>query len=137
MAHRRLAGALLGQYGIHPGQERLLFALADGPAALGTLAAALGVNAPTVTKMVARMERAGMVTTTASTDDRRVRLVTLTQQGTTAAKAALEVWERLEATTVAGLDPEEQRQLADLLGRCAKGLEEALPSACGSAPDPC
>ncbi len=126
MAHRRLAGNLLGGCGIHAGQERLLFALADGPRPLGELAGELGVNAPTVTKMVSRMERTGMVQIEPSTDDRRVRLAALTPAGRQAMADAAAAWDQLEAATTADLRPDEQAQMADLLRRCSASIEMAL-----------
>jgi DNA-binding MarR family transcriptional regulator len=53
---------VLAQHGLHPGQELLLAQLwrEDG-LAYGELVARLGVRAPTVTKALQRLERAGLV----------------------------------------------------------------------------
>jgi DNA-binding MarR family transcriptional regulator len=137
MAHRRLAGTLLAGEGLHPGQERLLFVLCDGPRPLGELAAHLSVNAPTITKMVTRMERAGLVTSTTSTTDRRVRLAALTGDGRRAAQAAGAVWSQLDDVTGASLDEGERRTLVDLLTRCAESVEAELAAVDPACGPPC
>jgi len=53
-----------------------------GPIALGALAEAEQVRPPTMTRVVAELERRGLVSRETGTDDRRVTLVTATTQGT-------------------------------------------------------
>lgn len=52
-----------------------------GPIALGALAAAEQVRPPTITRLVAELERLGLVTLEADRDDRRVRRVRATAKG--------------------------------------------------------
>jgi len=132
-AHRALAAALLAEIGLHPGQEALAFLLVDGPRSPGELAAALWVEPPTVTKMVQRMERAGLVERSPSATDRRVQLISLTAAGERSASAARQVWTTLEAASTEGLSAKERDQLVRLLDRCAQGLEAHL----AERPDPC
>jgi DNA-binding MarR family transcriptional regulator len=54
-----------------------------GPVRLGDLAAAEGVSAPTLTKIVSNLETAGLVARTADAADRRAARVTLTPEGRT------------------------------------------------------
>lgn len=124
-AHRALAGQLLGEVGLHPGQELLTFLLADGPQQPSVLAATLGVEAPTVTKMLQRMERNGLVERSADPSDGRVRLVSLTAAGHAARQAAQSMWGTLEAATIAGLDERRLDELVELLGEVASSLEAA------------
>lgn len=125
--HRAAAGALLAQIGLHPGQEALVFALRDGERSPGQLATHLGVEPATVTKMVRRLEAAGLVETGASEVDRRSRTVRLTTAGREAAAAADEVWQRLEALTVDALTPTQRRELQRLLAKASAGLLAAAP----------
>lgn len=124
-AHRALAGQLLGEVGLHPGQELLTFLLADGPQQPSVLAATLGVEAPTVTKMLQRMERNGLVERSADPSDGRVRLVALTAAGHVARRGAESLWSTLEAATTAGLDERRRAQLIELLAEVAESLEAA------------
>ena len=61
-AHRTMAASLLSQVGLHPGQEALLMELWDHDGRTqADLAESLGVEPPTVTKMLQRMENADLV----------------------------------------------------------------------------
>lgn len=53
-----------------------------GPIALGALAEAEQVRPPTMTRVVAELERRGLVSRETGSDDRRVTRVTATAQGT-------------------------------------------------------
>jgi DNA-binding MarR family transcriptional regulator len=53
----------------------------DGPLTLGELAGIEQVAPPTVTKVVGKLEDAGLVTRTADPDDRRICRVSLSDQG--------------------------------------------------------
>jgi DNA-binding MarR family transcriptional regulator len=129
MLHRRLAGQLLAGHGLHVGQERLLFLLADGPRSLGDLAAVMSVHPPTVTKMVNRLAAAGLVETRQSADDGRVRLAALTARGRTALEGATAVWQALEDATTAYLTADDQAALAELMDRCQAGLRDHVDAA--------
>lgn len=140
-AHRSLAGQLLGEVGLHPGQELLTFLLSDGPRSPSVLAATLGVEPPTVTKMLQRMERNGLVERSSDPTDGRVRLVSLTAAGRAARDGAAGMWDTLEAATVAGLDRDERSELIALLAKVAEQLEAAQDqddpsSGCGSCGAP-
>src|SRR5512141_2663411 len=52
-----------------------------GPRAIGQLARDEGVSAPTMTRLVAGLERDGLVTRTADRDDRRSQRVAATERG--------------------------------------------------------
>lgn len=136
-AHRSLAGQLLGEVGLHPGQELLAFLLADGPRPPSVLASAMGVEPPTVTKMLQRMERQGLVERSSDPTDGRVRPVSLTEAGHAARERAVGLWASLETATVGGLDAAERAELIRLLGLVAGQIEAATsdhsadPGGCG------
>lgn len=125
MAHRARAATMLDEIDLHPGQEFLLAALGDhGPCAIGELADHLGVEQPTITKMVARLEPSGVVARSADPSDGRRTLVSLTPTGTDRLAAARELWDRLDALTTARLGDDEQRDLHRMLNAVRAALVE-------------
>lgn len=123
MAHRARAHQLLAEVGLHPGQEFLLRILwREGGATPGELAERLGVEPATVTKSLRRLESAGLVERGPDPDDgRRVR-VTLTAAGRDLESRTREVWDQLEANTVAGLTHTQAETLRTLLAKVRDGL---------------
>lgn len=104
-AHKELAGRLLRDLGLHPGQELLLMQLwEDGPQRQVDLQHSLGSDAATMTRSVQRLERAGLVSRTRNTADARSVIVSATAAGEPLRRAVHEAWRELEASTVAGLD---------------------------------
>lgn len=93
-----------------------------GPHTLGELAAAEGVTPPTMTRIVAALEREGLVTRAADPQDRRVNRVQITDKG----------WQTLErgrsrrttrlAEQLRTLDPDD----LDVLDRATAILERLL-----------
>ncbi len=123
-AHRRRAAEALAPLGLHPGQELLLSILAKrGSATQVQLARILGVEPPTIAKMVGRLEAAGFAERTPDPRDARAKLVSLTDQGVDAAAHVSTVWTELSALTHAGLTPDEAEQLTRLLARVTDRLE--------------
>jgi len=77
-----------------------------------------------VTKRVDRLERAGLVARGRSTDDARSRPVSLTPAGVVLVDRLVEQHVANEARLLGGLDAEERRQLAALLERLGRSLED-------------
>lgn len=122
-AHRGQASRLLAAHGLHPGQEALLQALweRDGRTQV-ELAEALGVEPPTITKMLQRMEQADFVERTGDPEDRRALRVHLTARGKRLRPRVERALGELQSRTVAGLSAREQAQLRALLERVAANL---------------
>ena len=122
-AHRSRAAELLGKLGLHPGQEMILFQLQlqDGQT-LSQLAERLGVQPPTVTKMVTRMEASGHLERHPSPRDSRVTQVFLTKQARNVIGEVDRAWAQLESETIAGLNLEERLLLRRLLMQVANNL---------------
>jgi MarR family transcriptional regulator, organic hydroperoxide resistance regulator len=123
----RLYGPALEALGLTYPQYLALCALHEAEAcALGTLAARLGLEPSTVTPLVRRLERAGLVTRAHNPADERQVILRLTPEGQTRAR---EAGERLGALLGAsGLGPErlgrlgaEARALRDVLSRTREG----------------
>jgi DNA-binding MarR family transcriptional regulator len=121
--NRAMVGEALRPLGLFPGQELLLLQLNDGECrSQADLVDTLGLDPSTVTKMLQRLERTGVVERRHSEDDRRVVLVSLTETGCAAREAVEEVWQALEDSTVRTLSERQRRQLLDLLRRVEDGL---------------
>ncbi len=135
-AHRASAAALLGEIGLHPGQEILVLTLgAQGATTVSNLAATLEVEVPTITKMVGRMEAAGLVQRSPDPADGRAVRVSLTEKGTNLRVSVRERWEQLEQRLLAGMDAEEEATFRTLLARAAESLRAGLDGApdCGGS----
>ena len=115
-AHRNRADVLLGQLGLHAGQEMTLFRLWQEEGLTHTqLAESLCVEPPTLSRMLQRMEAAGLLTRQPDAEDARISRVYLTDRGRSLEKPVLEAWNRLEDETVQGLTETEQLLLRRLL----------------------
>lgn len=115
-AHRTRAGVHLGRIGLHPGQEVVLKALEteDGQS-MSELAAALAVQPPTVTKMIARLGAQGLVTRQVSASDGRLARVYLTDIGRERLSSIDVAWKRVEKEALNGLDEKDRKRLRKLL----------------------
>jgi DNA-binding MarR family transcriptional regulator len=92
---------VLAAHGIDvPAAHLPLLAAVDrlGSASIGTLAQTLGVTQPGVTRLVGKLEAAGLVETGAAGTDRRIRAIRLTGQGQAlVARARTAAWPVIEA----------------------------------------
>ena len=111
---------VLAQLGLHPGQDLLLSELwrEDG-ISQAELVARLGVEAPTVSKALQRLERAGYVRREAGTG--RQRLVLLTDEGQRLREPVERAWQQADEDVAAKLGPEDRGRLAELLERLTQG----------------
>jgi MarR family transcriptional regulator, transcriptional regulator for hemolysin len=75
------------------------------------------VEAPTMSRMIDRLERDGLVERRADPDDRRASRIALTGAGRDVARRGGAVVGALDALAFAGLDAGERRVLSGLLGR--------------------
>lgn len=123
-AHRGNVGDLLAEHGLHVGQEMVLVELweSDGLRG-GELAARLGVEPPTVTKMLRRLEGCGLVERRPDPSDARSFRVYLTDRGRDLEGPVAGCWERAEGRLLAGLGEEERRTFHELLVRVRSSLD--------------
>jgi DNA-binding MarR family transcriptional regulator len=84
----------------------------EGPARLTALAAMEGVSQPSMTQLIQRLERQGLVTRLADPDDGRVALVDITEAGQALIDERTQVRRERLAVLMATLSPEEQAALA-------------------------
>ncbi|ESA37972.1 transcriptional regulator [Leptolyngbya sp. Heron Island J] len=125
-AHRGLAGALLADYGLHVGQEVLLMHLweYDGRSQ-SELVDLMAVEPPTLTRMLNRLEKSGLVERQRDQIDARVWRIYLTEAGWALEEPIQRVWRELEARTIANLAIEERVLLRRLLMQVRRNLEES------------
>ena len=122
-AHRQLAEEGLNKLGVHTGQEMVLLQLwIEEGIPQSQLAACMEVEPPTATKMLQRMERAGLIERRPDPEDARVSRVYLTERGRELEQPVLDVWRQLEEQTVAGLSLTEQMLLRRLLLQVSSNL---------------
>lgn len=122
-AHRAAAAQLLSEVGLHPGQEALLMELWQGDGRTqAELAESLAVEPPTITKMLQRMEAAGLVLRKPHPDDRRAQRVYVTARGKRLQQKVDRLWGQLASRSVAGMSDRQQATLRSMLGTVTENL---------------
>lgn len=127
--HRNELARELAKLGMYIGQEQVLLNLweADG-VSQAELGARVQVLPPTLTKMLQRMERSGLVRRERTGTRGRASWVYLTDRGWQLRGEVEALWRHAECALTAGLDEDELSVLHGYLARL-KGLESALETA--------
>jgi len=123
LAHeqRSVAGSRLAALGLFPGQELVLAQLwASDGRSQKELVDSLRLDHSTIAKSVQRLERAGLVDRTRSSEDGRIVVVTLTAAGRALEQPVREIWSDLEARWADRLSPAELAQFTELSARLAR-----------------
>jgi DNA-binding MarR family transcriptional regulator len=126
---RRAMSPHLARFGISPSQWGVLRVLdraraeGNGALRLGDVSARLLVQPPSVTGVVDRLRRMGLVQSSVSRADQRAREVSLTAAGRRRVAEILAEHPARVKRMLAGLDPREQRQLRELLVRLSSHLQ--------------
>jgi DNA-binding MarR family transcriptional regulator len=89
----------------------------EGPTSIGGLAAALGLDATTVTRQVATMEASGLVVRRTDPGDGRVRLIELAKRGERKMREVQTVREERIGSLVSGWTAADQQTFSVLLER--------------------
>ncbi len=89
------------------------------------LADRLGVEPPTVTRMIRRMESCGFVERRPDPTDARSFRAYLTEKGRALEEPVARIWEEIEEKTLLGISPEEKLTLRRLLARIRENLGAA------------
>ncbi len=122
-AHRVRLEALLTAHGLHAGQDQLLLAVWREPGLRQRdLAAALGVEPPTATRMLQRLERSGMVERRPDGADGRVLRVYPTPRSRLLEGSVRRAWAELDQRIIGELGEAD----AERLRRLARGAANAL-----------
>lgn len=121
--HKSVAAQLLRDTGLRPGQELVLMTLwAAGPQRLVDLVQSLDSDAPTMTRSIARLEKAGLVTRSASPLDGRVVIVQATEVSLSLRPRVDAAWAALERVTVGEASPQRQSELLRALSELESHL---------------
>ncbi|WP_307842892.1 MarR family winged helix-turn-helix transcriptional regulator [Streptomyces triculaminicus] len=122
-SHRTTAGHLLRRLGLYPGQELLMMRLWEaGPQRQSELIKLMELDPSTVTRMVQRLEQAGLISRCAHPGDRRAVLIETTPAGEALREEVEQVWRDLEERTVAGLTEADRAELSRLLSLLERNL---------------
>jgi MarR family transcriptional regulator, organic hydroperoxide resistance regulator len=124
-AASRARGRLAADGDLSLSQYHLLEPLlsADAPLGVGELACAAGVSAPTATRMLAGLERGGLVERRGCARDRRVVHVALTAEGAAQMARKRERIRARREELYRSLEPSERAHAARLLERLAAAIE--------------
>jgi DNA-binding MarR family transcriptional regulator len=101
-------------------QRRVLRRLRQGPRAAGSLAAELGIAAPTLTRQLQRLEGAGLLKRSVDNGDRRKVLVSLTRTGESSLAEHGVFRDSPLALAAEQLTPRQRRVLVGGLGRLVR-----------------
>jgi len=127
-AYRVRAGGQLARIGLHSGQENLLKSLsAEDGMSMSDLAASLGVQPPTVTKMIARLAAQDYVERRASSGDGRQAEVFLTERGRRVIAGIDKMWKRIEKAALSEIDEKDRKRLRKLLRQVERNLGGKRP----------
>lgn len=122
-AYRARSGAYLSKLGLHPGQDSILKILDEEQGrTMGQLATALGVQPPTVAKMVNRLTSQGLVRRDMAEGDGRIVRVYLTEEGEARLVQLDKSWKRLEREALDTIEDKDRRKLRKLLRLMEKNL---------------
>lgn len=122
-AHRARLAALLAPHGLHPGQDTLLAVVWAEPGLRQvTLADRLGVEPATVSRVVERLERGGLLERRRDPHDARLWRIHPTPRSRLLEAMVRRNWRELEDAIVAALGPADAEQLGRLLSATASAL---------------
>lgn len=108
-----------------PGWRVLMILGESAPRSTGEIAAAAVINLSTMTRIIGRMARDGLVRQGSRAGDARVREVFLTDAGAAMLTRAREATAPIYATAIAGFSAEDFDRLLGLLARMHDNLGEA------------
>ena len=86
----------------------------------------LHLSKQTVASVIDSLEKRGMAVRRVARDDRRSRVVVLTEAGSAAARELSEAVKRFEIRALSMLRPEEREAMVDAMCKLQKSMEQAL-----------
>jgi DNA-binding MarR family transcriptional regulator len=123
--HRARLAALLAPHGVHAGQDLLLLTVWNEPGLRqAALAARLGVEPPTVTRMVQRLERSGLIERRRDPHDARVLCVHPTPRSRLLESTVRRAWNDVDARLVAALGEDDGERLRRLIEVATRALRD-------------
>lgn len=132
--HKMFAAQLLRETGLYPGQELLMMRLwDDGPQRHVDLVRNLDSDAPTMTRSIRRLERAGFVRRSPHVTDKRSMMIEATPASMSLRRSVEGIWAQLEALTTGRMTQDEQEAALAALNGLERNLLAAarVPSTVG------
>jgi MarR family transcriptional regulator, organic hydroperoxide resistance regulator len=114
--HRMIAGHLLREVGLHPGQEIVMMHLWQaGPQRQADLVRVLDSDAATMTRTIRRLETAGFVRRVPTPADKRAWLIEPTPASIGLRQRVEDIWAELEDAAVSGLGAAQRQTIEQSL----------------------
>ncbi|WP_250006530.1 MarR family transcriptional regulator [Actinoplanes sp. M2I2] len=122
--YRGAQADVLSDLGLHPGQDVLLWMLGQEPGGVtvSEIAARLGVEQPTVTRSLSRLDQGDWFVREPVPGDRRSTRIQLTGKGRAAIPQIEAAWRVLAETATAGLADDQRALLVELLEKVRGNL---------------
>jgi DNA-binding MarR family transcriptional regulator len=122
--YRSAQADVLSGLALHPGQDVLLWVLGQQPdgMTISEIAARLGVEQPTVTRSLTRLDQGGWFVRESVPGDRRATRIRLTEKGRAAILRIEATWRTLAETATAGMAEDQRATLIDLLEKVRGNL---------------
>lgn len=122
--YRSAQADVLAGLALHPGQDVLLWIIGQEPDGLtvSEIAARLGVEQPTVTRSLSRLEPGGWFVRQSVPGDRRLTRIVLTDKGRTGIAQIEAAWRTLAETATAGMANDQRATLVELLEKVRGNL---------------
>lgn len=122
--HQNLLQELLQDYELYPGQPPLMFSLEREPGrSQNELAKELSIQKATLTVMLNRMEKTGLVRRESDARDQRISRIFLTDKGRGLLVRLQRTLDVLEEQAMKGFSEEEKQVMTELLARIEKNLK--------------
>lgn len=127
VAHRVVVQEYLDQLGLYIGQPRFLFALSRNPGmSQGELTKELSLSKETVSVTVRRLEQAGYVRRVVSDNDKRLRLLYLSEKGENLMPELTENFNEINERMFSQLNASEQIILKSLYEKMIVGIKGSV-----------
>jgi DNA-binding MarR family transcriptional regulator len=122
--YRSAQADVLSAFALHPGQDVLLWMLGQEPQGItvSEIAARLGVEQPTVTRSLSRLEQGGWFVRESVPGDRRATRIQLTDKGLAVVPEIEAAWQTLAETATAGMANGQRASLIELLEKVRGNL---------------
>ena len=127
---RAVRANALAPHGLHPGQDVVVWLLGRHPAGLTVrqIAEQLGLDGPSVTRSLVRLDDLGWFTRQPVPGDRRQVLVVPTQRAIALVGPVQDTWTTAAYTACAGMTEKEQQTFLAALDQVTTNLRTAIES---------
>ncbi|MEG3636997.1 MarR family winged helix-turn-helix transcriptional regulator [Micromonospora palythoicola] len=122
--YRSAQADVLSALALHPGQDVLLWILGQEPDGMtvSEIAGRLGVEQPTVTRSLSRLDQGGWFVREPVPGDRRATRIRLTSKGRAVIPDIEAAWRRLAETATAGMAADQRATFVELLEKARGNL---------------